>query len=110
MNRRKNLYPLENIGKPLLSHTVNKITGHGPFIDHLALMELTDEPTLPKCGINTDSKFTLFVTVFVTIKMRKKHLMLSKNNKISNINYASRYIDLAAATQNCPIGLIPNRC
>ena len=32
-----------------------RITGHGPFRDHLALMKLTDEPSCPKCGANTDS-------------------------------------------------------
>ena len=46
---------LKNIRKPLLSHTVNTITGHGPFRDHLALIKLTDEPSCPKCGANTDS-------------------------------------------------------
>ena len=61
------------IKKSLLSHTVNTITCHSPFRDHLALIELTDEPSCPKCGANTDSQTSTFIFDCIYCrKIRKK--------------------------------------
>ena len=46
---------LAKLRKPLLSHTINTITGHGPFRKHLLRLKLTDEPSCPFCGANEDT-------------------------------------------------------
>ena len=86
---------LKNIRKPLLSHTVNTITGHGPFRDHLALIKLTDEPSCPKCGANTDSNIHFIFDCIYYRKIRKKSLNVESKKQHNQNQLCITVTDLA---------------
>ena len=84
------------IKKSLLSHTVNTITCHSPFRDHLALIELTDEPICPKCGANTDSQTSTFIFDCIYCrKIRKKSLNIESKQKNTQNQSCITVTDLA---------------
>ena len=77
--------PLLQLRKPLLSHTINTITGHGPFREHLARMKLADETSCPNCGAVTDSHIHFIFECHKHRKIRKQILKIeSQPNKNEN--------------------------
>ena len=46
--------PILHLKRTIVSRVINTITGHSPFRSHLYKLKLTDEPSCPKCGENSD--------------------------------------------------------
>ena len=96
----KNSTHLKNLRKPLVSHTVNTITGHDAFIYHFALMKLTDEPSCPKCCTNTDSNIQFIFAHFLLQRDQKKvtNVQSKQNNQNQlciTVNDLAGYIKLS---------------
>ena len=96
----KNSTHLKNLRKPLVSHTVDTITGHDAFIYHFALMKLTDEPSCPKCGTNTDSNIQFNFAHFLLQRDQKKvtNVQSKQNNQNQlciTVNDLAGYIKLS---------------
>ena len=49
------LHTIRYLQKPLLTYTINTITGHGSFRSHLVKLKLSDEPSCPYCGSIQDT-------------------------------------------------------
>ena len=97
--------PLLQLRKPLLSHTINTITGHGPFREHLARMKLANETSCPYCGAVTDSHIHFIFECHMHRKIRKQMLLKIESQTKMKINYASQY-QTWLATSNCLTGLV----
>ena len=72
-----------------MSLTINTITGYIPFRDNLAPMKVTDNPSCPKCGANTDSNIHFFDCIYYR-KIRK--ITLNIDPKLQNDQNDHHYL------------------
>ena len=51
----RSLPTLCTLRKPLLTHTINTVTGHGTFRSHLSKLKMYHEPSCPMCCASQDT-------------------------------------------------------
>ena len=72
--------PILHLKRPSISKVINTITGHGPFRSHLHKLKLTDEPSCPKCGANSDCNTHFIFNCPFYSKIRKQILKLPRQD------------------------------